>query len=187
LAAKSDCKMEDFLKKIQLIQHKQIKLPIDKTAFLKAFKENVDEGEIGVFSGMFEAFSSSKNKFKGKISHSDFELRRRHVLFQRNQMFARVKGTFRQQADHVIVDLNINGFSKMMIPFYIFAILFYVYFISIIGFTSRAFDMFSVFIVIHGILMFVIPYVVMRNGVKNVASDIEKEFFFMTRKEPYNL
>ncbi|MBC8756241.1 hypothetical protein H2O64_16315 [Kordia sp. YSTF-M3] len=175
--------MEDFLERIQLVQRKQIKLPVDKSEFIKAFRQNVDEGEIGMFSGMFEAFTTSKNRFKGNISNNDFEIRRRKVLFQRNQLFARIKGTFRQQADHVVVDLTINGFSKMIIPFYVLTIAFYIFFITTISNGLELLSPFFLFMVIHAILMFAIPYFVMRRSVKSTAADIEKELFFMTREK----
>lgn len=178
--------MEDFLERIQLIKHKQIKLPIEKAEFSKVLRQKVDEGEIGMFSGMFEAFSSSKNKYKGTISNNKFEIRKRHVLFQQNQFFARVKGTFRQQNDHLVVDLTINGFSKMMIPFYLFAIVFYIIFISTIGFNSGTFDVFFLFIILHAILMFGVPYFMMRRNIKRTADDIERELYFMTKKEDFH-
>jgi len=177
--------MEDFLKRIQLIKEKQIKLPIEKAEFSKVLRQNIDEGDIGLFSGMFEAFSSSKNKYKGTISNNAFEIRKRRVLFQRNQILARVKGTFRQKNDHLVVDLTINGFSNMMIPFYVFAILFYVIFISTISFNSGAFGVFYIFIIIHGMLMFGLPYILMRKSVTHTADDIEKELYFMTKKDDF--
>jgi hypothetical protein len=180
--------MEDFLERIQLIKQKQVKLPIEKTEFSKILRQNVDEGEIGMFSGMFEAFSSSKNKFKGTVSNNEFEIRKRHVLFQQNQMIARIKGTFRQQNDHLIIDLTINGFSKMILPFYAIAVVFYILFISTMSHGLESFSPFLIIILIHAILMFVVPYFVMRKNVKRTADDIEKELYFMTKKEEfYNL
>jgi hypothetical protein len=174
--------MDDFLERIQLIKRKQIKLPVDKGKFIRVFKQNIDEGEIGIFSGMFEAFSSSENKYKGNISNNDFEIRRRRVLFQRNNQFATINGTFRQHADHVVVDLSVNGFSKMLIPFYLFAIIFYIIFIGSANF-SQPFEAFHLFIVVHAILIFAIPYFVMRRNVKRTMLDIEKELLFMTREK----
>ncbi|WP_420573207.1 hypothetical protein [Kordia sp.] len=175
--------MNDFLERIQLIKKKEMKLPVSKSEFVNKLRENIDEGNIGAFSGAFEAFSSSKNNYKGTISHDTFEIRRRKELFHRGANQAKVTGKFRQQGDHTIIDLEINGFHYVIIAYYIFIIIFYILFLSFSGFLTV--DIFSMFIVIHGALMFCLPYIFLRKQTKNTAAEIEKELYFMMRKEEY--
>ncbi|WP_046757250.1 hypothetical protein [Kordia jejudonensis] len=173
--------MHDFLERIQLIKHTQITLNIDKSEFISHFKANVDEGSIGAFSSMFEAFSSSKNRYKGNISQNSFKIRRRREFFDRTSYLARVTGTFRQQNDQVVIDAKVNGFSNFLIPLYIFITLFYILFIpmAIIGFADSIIPI--VFVFFHALMMYCIPYFIIRKRVKNTAIDIEKELFFMTK------
>lgn len=174
--------MQDFLERIQLIKNTQIKLDVDKSEFIRNFKQHIDEGSIGAFSSAFEVFSSSKNRYKGNITQNTFEIRRRRELFDRTSYLARVTGTFRQQNDHVVVNAKVNGFSNFLIPFYVVITIFYIMFISvaITGFGESAIP--AVFIIFHAFLMYAIPYFVMRKRVKNTATDLEKELFYMMRK-----
>lgn len=175
--------MQDFLERIQLIKKTQIKLNVDKSEFVKNFKQHVDEGNIGAFSSAFEMFSSSKNRYKGNITQNSFEIRRRREFFDKTSYLARVTGTFRQQNDHVIVDAKVNGFSNFLIPFYIIITVFYVFFLFMFtsGFQGNGIPI--VFILFHALLMYTIPYFVMRKRVKNTTVDLEKELFYMMKKD----
>ncbi|WP_430413145.1 hypothetical protein [Kordia sp.] len=175
--------MKEFLEKIQLIRQKQIKLAVDKSVFIRNFKENIDEGSIGTFSSAFEAFSSSKNRYKGNITQNTFELRRRRELFDRTSYLARVKGTFRQQNDQVVIDTEINGFSNFLIPSYVLITVFYLFFIFMIMTNVESIGFPVLFILFHAVLMYAIPYFIIRKRVKNTAIDLEKELFFMTKKD----
>ncbi|EDP95109.1 hypothetical protein U8527_12910 [Kordia algicida OT-1] len=171
--------MDDFLERIKVLKRKQIKLPISKSEFINRFRQNVDEGDIGMFSGTFEAFSSSKNKYKGSISSNSFKMRKRRELFDRGRNLAKITAQFRQQEDHTLIDLEIKGFHYFIIFYYVFITIFYIIFLSFSGFL--AFETFAIFIIIHAVLMYCLPYFFMRKQTKNTAEDIEKELFFMTR------
>ena len=59
--------MEEFLRKIKLIDSFSISLNTNKNDFVFALRKNIDEDDIdSIFSSAFEIFSSSKNIFKGK-------------------------------------------------------------------------------------------------------------------------
>ena len=175
--------MQDFLERIQLIVHKQIKLNIDKSEFIRKFQQNVDQGNIGAFSGAFEAFSSSQNRYKGNITQNEFEMRRKREFFDRSSYLARVTGSFRQQNDQLVIDAKITGFNNFLIIFYVFVTLFYIFFIYMFtsGFNDSGIP--AIFIFIHALFMYGIPYFMIRKRVKNTAGDLEKELFFMTKKE----
>ncbi|WP_298425822.1 hypothetical protein [uncultured Kordia sp.] len=174
--------MKNFLENIQLIKHTQIKLPVNKSEFIRSFKQHVDEGHIGAFSSMFEAFSSSKNRYKGNITQNTFEIRRRREFFDRTSYLAHATGSFRQQNDHIVIDTEINGFSNFLIPFYVIITVFYLFFIFMIMTNVESSGILLVFIIFHAFLMYGIPYFVIKKRVKNTAIDLEKELFFMTQR-----
>ena len=76
--------MNEFLKKIKLIQVLTIEIEISKSEFVSKLKEQVDEGSTGIFSNPFEVFSSSKNEYKGSVRFDGFEIKRRKKLFDMN-------------------------------------------------------------------------------------------------------
>ncbi|PTX12245.1 hypothetical protein C8N40_11443 [Pontibacter mucosus] len=181
--------MKDFFRKIKLVDNLTTEIEIQRNEFVARLKENVDEGSTSLFSDMFDVFSSSSNEYKGTIRMEYFKLRRRRRFFDMNMNVAVAKGTFTQKEKILIVDTEINGFSGMMIPFYMFAIIFYLIFISTFLFAeniegaSFAFP----FLVIHAAFMFGLPYFVMRRSVDRMKHELEREFYYMTKnKTPYN-
>jgi hypothetical protein len=179
--------VKDFLKKTGLLQTFSIEIEAQKNDFISAFKKKVDDEDIGLFSDTFDVFSSSKNTYKGSIDSNSFKIKRRKKFFEARNSMALATGTFRQKGENVVIDTEVNGFSKWMIPFYVTIILFYFVFIFIFVFGIAAQDMpFMIipFIFIHGLLMFFIPYFVMKKSVTNMRHDLEREFYFMTRKQP---
>lgn len=175
--------MHDFLEKIHLILHKQIRLPIDKSEFIKKFKQNVDEGSVGAFSGIFEAFSASKNRYKGNITQNTFEMRKKRTFFDRTGYLVRISGSLKQQNDQLIIDAEIKGFNNFLILFYIIVTLFYIFFtfMFISSFTETHFPI--IFVFIHAVLVYSIPYFFTRKGIQNTAIDFERELFFIIREE----
>lgn len=86
--------METFLRKIGLIDNLTTELKIQKTDFLNVFTNHVDDGDIGFLSGAFDAFSSSKNEYRGRITFDGFEIKRKRRFFDRSEVMQRQKGIF---------------------------------------------------------------------------------------------
>ncbi len=116
--------MKEFLQKIKLIDHLTTELEIQKSDFLSNFKSCVDEGNIGYFFGAFDVFSSGKNEYKGHVGYDSFEIKRRRKFFDMHMNFAIAKGKYIQKVTTLIINTEINSFNGMMIPFYIFIIIF---------------------------------------------------------------
>ncbi len=178
--------MRRFLEKIKLIEHLSTELEIQKNEFIKNFKNQVDEGNIGPFSGAFEAFSLSKNEYKGHVGYDGFRIKRRRRFFDMNMNLAIAKGNYRQKGNNLIIETEINGFRGMMVPFYIFLIVFYAIFIfgffSTGNFEGAPKGFLGAFILIHAAFMFGIPYFIMRRGTKRFKHELEREFYYMTKK-----
>ncbi len=177
--------MKDFLKQLKLIDYLNTELEIDKHDFINRLKANVDEGDTGMFSEAFDVFSYSKNEYKGHVGLDEFKIKRRRKFFDMNMNLAIAKGIYKQQDNNLIIYTEINGFTGMMIPFYVFLIVFYLIFI--IGFSTSEnvggnMDFFGLpFIIIHAAFMFGIPYFMMRRSVSRMKHELEREFYYMTK------
>jgi hypothetical protein len=172
--------MTAFLKKIGLADNFQMELSIDKVDFVNILMANLDEPG----NNPFEGFSSSKNIYKGTIRNDRFEVTRRARFFETNLSIAKTNGSLTQAGDKLIIDLEVNAFSKIMIPFLIFFVIIYG-----IGFSSFFFSEVPgklapiglPFLAFHATFMLGIPYFMMRGSVKTAKYEIERDLFFMMR------
>jgi len=178
--------MKRFLEKIKLIEHLTTELEIQKNEFINNFRNYVDKGDIGYLSGVFDIFSSSKNEFKGQVGYDNFKIKKRRKFFDMDMNLAIAKGTYRQKGNNLIIETEINGFSGMMIPFYILLIIFYSIFVFGFFMADNNNDsdqfFFVPFIFIHAFFMFGIPYFIMRRSTKKMKHELEREFYYMTKK-----
>jgi hypothetical protein len=178
--------MENILRKLKLISDFKIELEIEKGEFVEKLKSHVDPSEFGFLSNLSDLFSSSKNDFKGYVGRDYFELKRKRRFFDGNKNLATAKGTYSQNEKKLVLNIQTKGFSKSFIPFLIFVPIIYIIAIvfSIIASVNDQNIPFFVlpFILFHGTLMLGIPYFVMRKSLKNMEKELEKEFFFLTKK-----
>lgn len=178
--------MKEFLRKIKLIDSFKLQLPIEKSRFIENLKANVDEGDTGYFSGVGDFFDRSDIHYRGKVHHEGFKIKKKGKMFDQNMSMATTQGTYKKSGDGVLVEGEVNGFSRMMIPFYIFAALFYLMFFTILVSTDNSDSGLSFiglpFLALHAIFMLGVPYFIMRRGVKRMKYDLEREFYFLTKK-----
>jgi pilus assembly protein TadC len=174
--------MEDFLRKIHLVQDISIQLPISKIDFIQKFRNNVDESDLSFVP--FEVFESSKNEYKGNILNNSFEFKKRRKFFNNNYSFAKVTGTFKEDHNLLIVNAEINGFKKRMLLFLGIMILFYLIsiFSSIFLPGENPPFIFFPFLLFHMSLMIGIPYFVIRRSVKRMVYDVERDLHYWVTK-----
>ena len=177
-------KVKELLMKIKLIEHLTTDVEIQKTEFVSKFRDSVDEGSTGVFLDAFDIFSSSKNEYKGYVGNENFKIKRKRKLFDMNMSTAVASGIYHQNNEKLIIETEINGFNEMMILFYLLAIVFY----SIFIITFLTVDNIQgnvpglTFILIHGAFLFGISYFIMRRSVNRMKHELEREFFYLTKK-----
>jgi ABC-type multidrug transport system fused ATPase/permease subunit len=177
--------MKTFLEKIKLIQYTSIELNTEKNDFVRKLRQNIDESDLSWGSSMFEAFSSSKNDYKGTVNFNGFKLRKRQRMFQNNLATKAIaKGSFNQKEDKLIIDIEVNGFNNFLAFFFVFICLFYVIFIGafLSNIDNELSIFFLLFIILHGFIMIFLPLYFIRKGVKNMKRDLEKEFVYITNK-----
>ena len=174
--------MKDFLRKIHLTNNFTIEFEIDKNDFFKILQSNVDESQ----PDFFDAFSSSKNEYKGIVTQDSFEIKRKRRFFDMNFNFAKAKGTIIQRHSELIIDTEINAFQGNMIFMFISLIAFYLVFIIAFATaddingdaTGFAFP----FILVHALFMFGIPYLLASRSVSRMKYDLERDLYFMIKK-----
>jgi len=177
--------MESTLRKLKLIVDFNFKLKSDKAKFISALIKNVDEADIdSIFPSFFESFSSSENLFKGKVHYSGFHIRKRKRFFDKQFGFAKAKGTFHEENENLVIKGSINVWNNLMFIFFGFILVFYLFFINmmLVGDFSEVGLLGIPFVFIHALLMFGIPFFIMRRNVKRTKQELEREFHFINSK-----
>jgi hypothetical protein len=179
--------MEEFLKKIKLLNEFTVNLNIDKNIFASAFKNQVEEKDIDSFlSSAFEVFSSNKKRYKGFVNFNEFKIREKQSFG--NRKFGNIKaiGRFSQKGERLEILTKINGWTNFMFIYFGFTLVFYCVFLGLFfsGFTSINNEFYFIlpFIFIHAIFMFGLPIYQIRKGVSKLKDDLEREFHFVVSK-----
>jgi len=174
--------MKELLKQLKLIDYMSTTLQTSKIAFVNRLNEITDEGSTGIMSDTFDVFSSNKNEFKGQVNLDGFKIKRRRRFFDTNMNFAVATGTFAENNGQLTIDTEINGFNNFFIVFYVLLIVVYsIFFWSFLRSDNKAGFIVVPFILLHGTLMFGMPYFMMRRSVKRLKYELEREFFYLTK------
>jgi len=172
--------MNNFLRQIGLITDLTLQLPVERADFEKALRLHLDKPQ----ADFLDIFSSSDKLYKGTVTHDSFEIRRRRRFFDGSMSFVRTKGQFTQKSDKLIIDLELNAFHPLMMPFVVLALGIYLW-IAVFTFTSEGAGAsqpwIPFFILIHAAVMFGIPYIIMRRRLKLTRYEIERDLFFMIK------
>jgi hypothetical protein len=178
--------MKDFLKKIKIIQYLTLSLEMDQNEFVDCLRQNIDQGSTGGFADSFDVFSSSKNEYKGAVGLDTFEIKKKRRFFDNTGSLAKATGTISKERKSITINVEINGLSTMMTIFFVIITIFYVLFIVIafvLPMVSSGIVAFIIpFIFIHALFMIGLPYLMMRRSVKRLKHDLERDFFFFTKK-----
>ena len=118
--------MNEFLRKIGLLDSFQIELSMNKSDFAKVLNANLDEPG----PDFFEAFSGDNKAYKGAVKNDGFKMRRKRK-YDLKTTSPSISGTLQQAGNKLIIDVVLNGFSGWMIPPYIIMIVVY---LSALGF-----------------------------------------------------
>lgn len=169
--------MPTFLEKIGLQQSFTCELDIQQEEFVKRLKKHVDQGDLGVLFDTFDIFSSSNNEYKGTVTSKGFEIRRKAKLFAPNRSIPTAKGTFVQKDQQLLIHTSIDGLHPILFAFFFLALVIYT-----IVFSSGMQDGFIFSVTLHGLIMISIPYFIMRRGTKNLKRELEREFYYLTKK-----
>ncbi len=176
--------MKDLLERMKLTDHLTTELQISAQEFVEKLSANVDPVHIGLFPSNFEAFSSSKNEFKGKVDYSGFKIKIRHRLFERYN-HALATGSIIEQNGRLLIETAIEAADGMIISIF-FIIIFCVSITIIIvaaSPNSSGGDGVEILIpIVFIILMLVIGYFLLRRDVSRLKYELDREFHYLASK-----
>jgi hypothetical protein len=176
--------MKDFLRQLKLTDQLTTELEISRSEFVARLSAVTDKGDTGIFSDAFDVFSSSKNEFKGRVHYAGFEIKRRKRMFEPNLNMAVATGTIHERDGQVRVETEVNGFHDFFIFFYVGLTVFYIIFILSIWNSDAGIGFYPfLFVVFHGLLMFTLPYFMIRRSVKRLKYELEREFYYLTKRK----
>lgn len=169
--------MKEFLRKIKLIDDWTTHLPISQQNFVDRLSAITEERELGLFSDVFMPFKSSRKEYAGHVGFDEFKIRRRMKFSQTNQNLAFAEGTFNENNGQLTIEAEINGFSSRFILLYTVVFLFT--FVPAIFTNSGIGILMSL---LFGIGMLFVLYLIMRTFMERLKYDLEREFFYLTKK-----
>lgn len=173
--------MRTILSRLNLIQLLEIELGISKNKFIKNLKNNVDDEAIKFHTSVLDVFSQGYSKYKGKVGHRGFAIKKRSSLFDMGRSIAVVKGSYKESGRSLIVIIEINGFQTGMKLYYGFISLFYLIFILNVFkgvMTGQIDEVAFTFIMtlLHMTFLFGMPYAIMRRSIRYLKNEIERDF-----------
>lgn len=176
--------MRELLKKFKLIDDFKFEIEILKSEFVHKLSGNVKEDNLGYFSDLFDVFSSDRRTYKGEVDAQGFKIKRRRKFFDTQNQTALATGSYRQYGDQLIIEGEVVG-NQSINSFVIFFSIFYGLILFLfLGFRNSVDIPFPVLLLIlaHGVFMFSIFFFIFRRNTRKMKEDLEKEFFFMTKK-----
>ena len=171
--------LTEFLEKIDLIDHLELKLNVSKDEFIKALSSNLDEDKFRYF----EELSSSKNVYAGDVDDSTFKIWKKRSFTDANQNGGRFTGHFYEQGNELIINITIDVHSSKLNKMFIVIMLTFMCLYFFLIFFNKVKTEFFVraFLFIHACLMTVMFYFYFRNIVKKLKYNIERDLYFMLK------
>lgn len=173
--------MEDFLRKIKLVEDISIRLDITSSEFVSALRLNVEKSNINnIFSGLFEVFSSNEKEYKGLVDSRGFHIRKKKRFFDKKKGTTNAKGTFRTNANTLIINTTISAFSvkQLLISSLLLVcyLTFVVYGVGNINSFQEVFNNISIFFLLFLVGMLLFVWFSLKNEVTNMKKDLQKQF-----------
>jgi len=174
--------MEDFLRKIKLVDTMSTQLSVTTPEFVTAFRKDIEESDIDAFfSGTFEVFSASKKIYKGQIDSRGFYIRKRKKLFNKNRVNINAKGSFVNNLNGLVINTEFNAFNKNRLITQCFFLVCYFAFIAYQVNNGGIFEGFFEdipipFIIIFIVMLFIMPYINFRREVGVLKKELEKQY-----------
>jgi hypothetical protein len=175
--------MKETLKKLKLIESFTTELNISRSEFIERLRAITDKGDTNIFADMRDALSFCNNEFKGQIHYAGFELKMRKEMFEPNLNMAVATGTIHERDGHVWVETEIDGFHDFFIVYYVGLTAFCIIFIISMMNSDSAIGLApSLFLLFIALLMFAIPYFLIRYDVKRLKDELERAFFYWRKR-----
>lgn len=175
--------MKEILTKLKLIDHLNMILPIRKDEFVRRLSTAVDEGDSGIVSNTLDTFSFGKNIWKGTVNADGFYLLKKTNTIDIFSKFATANGTFIENNGKLNIDVAIeSAYYRLIILYLLIIIGIYSTLSELPSIPSDVNPFFFLFLLIPLGMMLVMPYYIMRQAVKRLKHDLERELVFHVNK-----
>lgn len=184
--------MRSFLQRTGLIEKVTYKFPDSgNKKFENIFKEKVEEGGVNFFSSFFsmalsQYSSKDRKKLRGKLNHGKFKLRRQINNYSFIPSFAIATGTLTRFKNNQELDIEIDGFNFLSIPWYLISISIYVvmFFQLLTNFDGSWIEFLFPLAMIHLVvfILLYVPYKAMRSSIKMLLFEIENDLITSMEK-----
>jgi hypothetical protein len=174
------------LEKLGLEENFSLKYYVRQADFVEQFQRLTDSDQ-GLFSGAFDALSSSKKEYRGTVSNSEFSIRKKKRLFDTLSAIPLISGTILSEKNGTRLLVNVCAFTRIMK--YMIWLLGFIYlvaalFLAISDLTEKFGFMPFVFLLLHAMLMFGIFYFISRRSVSKVSENLDRDFKIMIQNLP---
>ena len=177
-------KLNNFLKKIKLIDTFEINLQLSQHDFIDKLSAVTEKGNLGIFSESYFGLKKNKKEYIGQISYDSFSIRKQRSFPNAKNNSANATGTMSEDNGNLKIDTEINGFKSTILIFYVCLIFFYAFALpKFLNTNNEREILLIVFFVVQGVFMFTIPYIMMRLSVRRFKYDLERELFFLTKND----
>ena len=181
--------MKKVYRFLGLIENHQMVLDVSKNSFIELLRSHVGTDT----NSSMDIFSSGNIDFKGSVGYGGFYLRKRRGFFDKSRPYCKAIGTFREENDKLIIDIEFNNISPPIIFVYAFFLLFDL--ISIFGIITNALSLnFTeaihslsnlVSVVVFSAIVAGITYFVSKRTIEKMKYLMESNFYnYLTKKYP---
>lgn len=173
--------MDKFLKKIKLIETFSISLDVSKNKFISELSKVTEKNELSFFTDlydMFDIFFSRNKKYKGVITTSGFKIRQKIKVA--NNTYPSAQGKFIEKNNKLVFETTITGLNNFFYFFYSIGILIFIRILFDSDFLEKN-QPEIIFISLFIIIILISPYFVIREKIKKMKSELQREFFNLTK------
>ena len=179
--------MEDTLEKIGIVKHIELEVNTTRENFLYLLGESSDRGDTGIMSSSFEVFKASKNDYIGEWTKDGFSIRKRRRFFDVYSYLAVAKGKIEDLDDGILLKMKISSFHFLFAVYYAIITLMYLVFVLLIIFGPLRNAPWFVFpiMLIHGGLMFGLPYFLLQAATTKLTREFERDLSYLLTQQGY--
>ena len=174
--------MAGFAKRLGLVDDFTIEVDLTKGEFVEKLNGIVAQGNGFRLSNGGEGAGHRRLIYKGIVEGDRFRIKRIRRFLDPHSNMATAEGNIRESNGWTRLDVKISGLTPLFLAFYYF--LFFVYFggIFYLMFKNHQVIFSAPVLIAQGIVMAAFPYIIMRRSVERLRYDLEREFFYLTKK-----
>ena len=175
--------MKRYLQKIGLVVSFTTETELSRSEFVERLSMIVDTRNTGFLNKYLELFSGGRKEFKGTVNVKGFRIRKKKKLLDTSLNTAFAQGSYREHNNKLEITTEINGFSGVMIPYYVVLVLIYSLLLTGIFRNNNGLDFpIALFFIVHSVFMIAGPYFMMQRSVKRMLYELEREFVYLEKR-----